>query len=49
MRECIVIIYTLTDNEFLILGSKHPTVLITDHKPIILLFTQQNKPKSPRL
>ena len=27
MRECTAIIYTLTDYEFLILGSKHPTVL----------------------
>ena len=35
MRECTAIIYTLTEYEFLILGSKHPTVLFTDHKPII--------------
>ena len=34
MRECTGIIYTLTKYEFLILGSKHPTVLFTDHKPI---------------
>ena len=40
MRECTAIIYTLTEYEFLILGSKHPTVLFTDHKPIIFLFTQ---------
>ena len=33
MRECTAIIYTLTEYEFLILGSKHPTVLFTDHKP----------------
>ena len=26
MRECTAIIYTLTEYEFLILGSKHPTV-----------------------
>ena len=31
MRECTAIIYTLTEYEFLILGSKHPTVLFTDH------------------
>ena len=37
MRECTAIIYTLTEYEFLILGSKHPTVLFTDHKPIIFL------------
>ena len=38
MRECTAIIYTLTEYEFLILGSKHPTVLFTDHKPIIFLL-----------
>ena len=41
MRECTAIIYTLTVYEFLILGSKHPRVLFTDHKPIIFLFTQK--------
>ena len=30
--------------EFLILRSKHPTVLFTDHKPIIFLFTQKSNP-----
>ena len=30
--------------EFLIYGSKHPTVLITDHKPINFLFTQKSNP-----
>ena len=44
MRECTAIIYTLTEYEFLILGSKHPTVLFTDHKPIIFLFTQKINP-----
>ena len=44
MRECTAIIYTLTEYEFLILGSKHPTVLFTDHKPIIFLFTQKPNP-----
>ena len=43
MRECTAIIYTLTKYEFLIFGSKHPTVLFTDHKPIIFLFTQKSK------
>ena len=42
MRECTVIIYTLTEYEFLILGSKHSTVLFTDHKPIIFLFIQKS-------
>ena len=44
MRECTAIIYTLTEYEFLILGSKHPAVLFTDHKPIIFLFTQKSNP-----
>ena len=44
MRECTAINYTLTENEFLILGSKHPTNLVTDHKPIIFLFTQKSYP-----
>ena len=44
MRECTAIIYTLTEYEFLILGSKHPTVLFTDHKPIIFPFTQKSNP-----
>ena len=44
MREYTAIIYTLTEYEFLILGSKHPTVLFTDHKPIIFLFTQKSNP-----
>ena len=44
MRECTAIIYTLTEYEFLILGSQHPTVLFTDHKPIIFLFTQKSNP-----
>ena len=38
MRECTAIIHRHTEYEYLILGSKHPTVLITDHKPIIFLF-----------
>ena len=44
MRECSAIICTLTVNEFLILGSKHPTVLFTDHKPKIFSYTKI-KPK----
>ena len=44
MRECTAIIYTRTEYEFEILGSKHPTVLFTDHKPIIFLFTQKSNP-----
>ena len=44
MRECTAILYTLTEYEFLILGSKHPTVLFTDHKPIKFLFTQKSNP-----
>ena len=44
MRECTAIIYTLTQYEFLILGSKHSTVLFTDHKRIIFFFTQKSNP-----
>ena len=44
MRECTAIIYTLTEYEFLILGSKHPTVFFTNHKTIIFLFTQKSNP-----
>ena len=42
MRKCTAIIYTLTEHEILILGFKHPIVLFTDHKPIIILFTQKS-------
>ena len=44
MRESTAIIHTLAEYEFSILGSKHPTVLITNHKPIIFLFTQTSNP-----
>ena len=44
MRECTAMKYTLTESQFLILGSKHPTVLFTDHKTIIFLFTQKSNP-----
>ena len=40
MRECTAIKYTLTENECLILGSKHPTALFTDQKPIIFFHTK---------
>ena len=42
MRECTGIIYTLTEFEFLIRGSKHPTILFTDQKPIIF-FLNKNR------
>ena len=42
MRECTAIIHLFTKNEFVILGSNHPTVQFTDHKPIIFLFTQKS-------
>ena len=44
IRECSAIIFALTEYEFLLTGSNHPLVLFTDHKPIIYLFTQKNKP-----
>ena len=44
MRECTAILYKLTEYEILILGSKHLTVLFTDHKIISFLFTQKSNP-----
>ena len=44
MRECTAIIYTLTEHEFLKIGSIHPTVLFRDYKPIIFLYTQKSNP-----
>ena len=44
IRECSAIIFALTEYEFLLTGSNHPIVFFTDHKPIIYLFTQKNKP-----
>ena len=42
MRECKAIMYTLREHEFLVLVKKFPTVLFTDHKPIMFLFTQKS-------
>ena len=42
--ECKAILYTLTEYEFLKLRSKNPTVLITDHEPIIFLLTPKTNP-----
>ena len=42
MRECSAIIHNLTEYEFLILRSKHPTVLFSDHKHIIF-FSHKNQ------
>ena len=44
MTECTAIRYTLTEYEFLIHGLQHPTVLFTDNKPILFLFTQKSNP-----
>ena len=44
MTECTAIIYTLTEYKFLILASKHPTLVFKDHKPIIFLLTQKSNP-----
>ena len=40
MRECTAIKYNLTEYEFLILGSKQPTLLLTDHNPIIFFLNK---------
>ena len=42
MREYTAIIYNRTEYGFLIIGSNHPTVLFSYHKPIIFLFTQKS-------
>ena len=44
LLERSAIICALSEYEFLIQGSKPPIILYTDHKPILLLFTQKNKP-----
>ena len=44
IKEGSAIIFALTEFEFLLTGSNHTIVLFTDHKPIIYLFTQKNKP-----
>ena len=44
MRECTAIVYTLTEYEFSILGSKHPTVQFTEDKLVIFLLTQKPNP-----
>ena len=44
LRECSAVIYALSEYEFLIQGSRHPIKIYTDHKPILFLFTQKNKP-----
>ena len=40
LRECTAIMYFFTEYEFLIRGSKHPTVLFTDHRPIIFFYAK---------
>ena len=45
IRECSAITFALAEYELTLTGSKHPIVLFSDHKPIIYLFTQNNKPK----
>ena len=42
LRECSAITYALS--EYLIQGSKHPVILYFEHKPILFLFPQKNKP-----
>ena len=44
IRECSAITFALTEYEFLLTGSKQPIILFSDHKPVIYLFTQKNKP-----
>ena len=44
IRKNSAIIFALTEYEFLLAGSKHPRILFSDHKAIIYLSTQKNKP-----
>ena len=44
IRECSAIIFALTEYEILLTGSNHPIVLFSDHRPLIYLFIQKNKP-----
>ena len=40
-RELSAIVYTLEIYEILIIGSKHPITILTDHKPILTLVTRK--------
>ena len=44
MRKRKAIIYTLTEKDNLTLGSKHPTVHSTDHKPTTFSITPKSSP-----
>ena len=44
VRKCTAKIYILTEYEFSVLGSKHPTVLFTHHKQIIFFIAQKTYP-----
>ena len=44
MRKCTAIKYTLTEYEFSILESKHPTVPFTDPRSITFHVTQKSNP-----
>ena len=37
-RKVTAKIYTFTEYDLLVLGSKHPAILLTEHKPIIFHF-----------
>ena len=40
-RELLGIVHALQIYEFLIIGSPHPTLVFTDHKPLIKLFYEK--------
>ena len=46
-RELLGIVYALQIYEFLIIGSPHPIILFTDHKPLLHCFTKKGN-LSPR-
>ena len=41
MRELTGIIWALQTYEFFVIGSKHPITILTDHKPILYLFSKR--------
>ena len=46
MKKCKAIKYVLTEYELRTRGSKQPTFLDTDHKPIVFPFTQKSNPNN---
>ena len=41
-REFCAVTFALTVYEFIIIGSKFPIILLTDHNPLLFLFTRKD-------